>query len=207
MNKTMFVCFLSGCLFWSGHLFAEKIEPKNLSRRLTRVVRYHNDGTIKSIRETYPDNKTVKKTYRSSGEIKERINSDGSKVLFEFSTEDGHTVVTETMEPEGVTVKRILDKKGIVTVSIFPDRKEEYSYEYDNVGDITKVIVIREDGSREELLPDNNRLSFLRDYGIMEDDDLNMIKDMNTKKYLQNPTKYREEIMGHRARRLNPNIR
>lgn len=205
MNKIITLCFLSIYLFSVYNLSAENTERPVKSLR--RVVRYHDDGSIKSIRETYPDNSTVKKIYSRLGEIQERINADGSKVLFEFSTQDGRRIVTETTEPQGVKVKRILNKIGVVVVSIYEDRKEEYSYEYNKFGDIKKVVITKEDGTTEELSPDNNRLSFLRDYGIMEDDDVKMIRDMSDKKYLQNPNKYKEEIMGHRTQKFNPNRR
>jgi len=207
MNKMIILCFLSLYLFCSHSLYAEDIEPQRTVKSLKRAVRYYNDGGIKSITETYPNGTTVKKKYNRSGEIQERINSDGSKVLFEFSTEDGRKVVTEITEPQGSKVKRILNNIGFVVVSIYEDRKEEYSYEYDKLGDIKKIVVTKEDGTTEELSPDNNRLLFLKDYGIMEDDDVKMIRDMHDKKYLQNPNKYRDEVMGHRTQKFNPNRR
>ncbi len=205
MSKIITICFLSIYLLSVYNLSAETIEKPVMSLR--RSVQYYDDGGIRSIRETYSDNTSVKKIYSRSGDIQERINADGSKVLFEFSHQDGHRVVTETTEPPTTKVKRILNNIGLVVVSIYEDRKEEYSYKYNKFGDIEKVLLTKEDGTTEELSPDNNRLLFLRDYGIVEDDDVKMIRDMSDKKYLQNPNKYRDEIMGHRRQNFNPHSR
>jgi len=164
----------------------------------TRSIRYYADGTIKSITETYPNKQTVKKNYDEAETLIEKILPDGSIVKYTYDFEDGLKIVTEHYDNEGTIIKRHFNKKNQIIKSEYPDYFEQYEYTYDSIGDLDKVIVTKDDGTKQEIEPDDNSLSFLYDYDIIGSEVIGDFSHISDKEYIYNPTRFKEKMMMHK---------
>ncbi|MCD6460092.1 hypothetical protein J7L67_05445 [bacterium] len=205
MNKKYLQLFLISALllFCMDILSAQDNSVKEKQAVRTRSIRYYPDGSIKSVTETYPNNQTVKKIYDETESLKEKILPDGSKIKYSFSSEDGQKTVTEYYDNDSIAIKRFFNKKNQIIRSVYPDYSEQYEYHYDNVGDIEKITIIKEDGSKEEIAPTDNRLSFLYDYAIIGADVIEDFSRISDKEYIYNPTRFKEKMMMHKKYNTN----
>jgi len=200
MNKFVLMFFVYIFLFvlCSNIIAQEKqIEPKNQPGGLKKSAHYNPDGSLDCIIYIYSDGDSYKNFYDKQERLYKKVYGDGREVDYEYSNE-GKTV-TEIYSPGGKTVVRKLNVKGEVIESIYPEGTEKYTYVYTKLGDIEKIKVLTDDGSEEELTPDNKKLLFLNDYAIIEDDMKNY-KHMREYEYLYNPKKFKEKLMMHRKK-------
>ena len=200
MNKKILHLFLiAGLLLCcTDKILAKDNDGKKRTVAKTRSIRYYPDGTIKSITVTYPDNQTVKKIYDEGETLIEKILSDGSKIKYTYEFEDGRKTVTEHYDNEGTIIKRHFNNKNQIIKSEYPDYSEQYEYTYDSIGDLNKIIIIKTDGSKEEIEPNDNRLSFLYDYDIIGSDTIDDFSHISDKEYIYNPTRFKEKMMMHK---------
>ena len=200
MNKNFLHLFLiAGLLLCcTSTLFSLDNDGKKMPVARRRAITYYPDGAIKSIKETYPNNQTVKKIYDEAETLVEKILSDGSLVTYSYEFEDGIKIVTEHYDNEGIIIKRHFNNKNQIVKSVYPEYTEQYEYIYDSIGDVNKVIIINDNGDRKEIEPDDNRLSFLYDYDIIDSTIMDDFSRMNNKEYIYNPTKFKENMNLHR---------
>ena len=166
-------------------------EPSVPAKRLTRAIRYYEDGSIKSVTVTYPDGTTVKKLYGISGLMEKKIAADGTEVTYTFSSDDGIKEAQETHTE--TTITRRFDAQGNIVMSKYMDRMEKYTYEKDKYGDIQSVTIEYDNDSKVTVPPTDKRLSFLWDYDIIGADDIPIYQNMEEKEYLLIPSVTKNE--------------
>lgn len=154
---------------------------------------FDEDGTLRSIVVTNDDGSSVTKKFDKTGQISEKLFSDTKKIVYEFELENDIKIARETWYPDNTTIKRVFNNRGEIVKSVYPDREEEYTYSYNQVGDVV-LVTVKRGGESIELDPHDEYLSFFDDYGVLDDGEQDIEKDMIERPYLFNPRQYRETI-------------
>jgi|GEM_PF-2207126 len=204
MNKvSVLLLMLAGSIVISGAVFAQDKQDGSENTKTVKHKRsfhYNPDGSLDSITYIFDDAPSYKNIYDVKERLIQKVYQDGREINYEYSNEGETKIITETDSLDGSKIMRKLNKKGEVIESVYPaGRTEKYSYVYNEIGDIEKIKVKNSDGTEEELSPNDKRMIFLNDYGIIEDD-VNQFKYFRDQEYLYNPKKYREKLMMHKRK-------
>ncbi|MCB1195863.1 hypothetical protein KDK77_06735 [bacterium] len=198
LNVSILFIFVSTVFLTALPGAQQENEPPKTIPGLKREINYHPGGAIAEIKVTYPDNSVDIYSFNSDGELEKKRAADGSETLYRFTTEDGHKVVFETPSSTKTPVKRVFDGRDRITESVYPDYSETYQYTYTTIGDAQTIVVLKDDGTRQELSPDDKYLSFLKDYAILDQLPIPMQGDIYNREYLYNPARFREKMQMHK---------